>query len=145
MRARFKGPAGTGVVEINDDASVHSLFDKIRSKTGIQSFTIKYGLPMAMKTLDSSHLHQNARALGLHGGTLTIVPNEGRPVSPISKVPISPAAKQQTHGLPRQPRTQPDEQPEDINIPWPEREGTLCEYPTLGTVAIVPLFTNSST
>lgn len=139
MRARYKGPAGTGVVEVNDDASVQSLLDEIRSKTGIERFSIKYGPPMAMKTLDQCHLNQTAKALGLHGETLTIVPDEARSVSPISAGPeIALPNQQQTRDSQQQPRLQLDEQPEDINVPWPEREGTLCERRTLRTLPIAP-------
>lgn len=142
MRARYKGPAGTGVVEVNDDASVQSLLDVIRSETGIQCFSIKYGPPMAMKTLDYSDLNQTARTLGLHGETLTIVPDQERSVSPIPTAPkISLSSQQQNQDSQRQSRMQSGEQPEDINVPWAEREGTLCKRKTLGMLPLSPPLT----
>ena len=142
MRARYKGPAGTGVVEVNDDASVQSLLDVIRSETGIKCFSIKYGPPMAMKTLDRSNLNQTARTLGLHGETLTIVPDQERSVSLIPAAPeIRLSSQQQNQDSQRQSRMQSVEQPEDTNVPWPEREGTLCKRRTLGTLPLSPSLT----
>lgn len=124
MRARYKGPAGTGVIEIGDDATVKALFDDLRSKTGIGSFTLKYGPPMAMKTLDLGQANEIARSLGLHGETLTIVPEEARPVSPQNS--------STSQNRPPQPTPKSNDGPEEANVPWPEREGTLCEQnPTL--------------
>lgn len=121
MRARYKGPSGTGIIEVADDATVQTVFNELTAKTGIAAFTLKYGPPMAMKTLDSSRQAEIARTLGLHGETLTIVPEEQRELSPV------PVVQSQEKPRGRQPRTQSNENPEDINVPWPEREGTLCE------------------
>ncbi|KAF5677279.1 cysteine protease [Fusarium heterosporum] len=120
MRARFKGPAGTGILEIPDDATVQTLFDELRIKTGLTNFGVKYGLPMAMKTLDLSQHDQIARSLGLHGETLTIVPEDLPPV---------PAEPSQTGAAQHQTMTsraaKQRESPEDVHVPWPERGGTL--------------------
>jgi ubiquitin thioesterase OTU1 len=123
MRARYKGPAGTGILEMSDDATVQAVFDELRAKSGIASFSIKYGPPMAMKTLEPSQGDQNARSLGLHGETLTIVPEE---TPPAPEVPAQTAAAQQRTTTSRTAKK--NESPEDVNVPWPEREGTLCEY-----------------
>ena len=122
MRARYKGPAGTGILELPDDATVQAVFDEIKTKTGIASFGVKYGPPMAMKSLDASQSEQIARSLGLHGETLTIVPDESLSTSVESP---------QTGTIQRQAAAsktaKENESPEDINVPWPEREGTLCK------------------
>lgn len=128
MRARYKGPSGTGILEVADDATVGDVFEELRAKTGIAAFTLKYGPPMAMKTLNLSQKADIARSLGLHGETLTIVPDERRVPSPVpapSSTSSMPAAK---HSREQQPRTQSNENPEEVNVPWPEREGTLCEF-----------------
>lgn len=111
MRARYKGPAGTGIIEMLDSATVQDVLDELRARTGIVSFTIKYGPPMAMKTLDLGQVSETARSIGLHGETLTIVPEEA---------PLAPDTTTQA-------ASQPSESPEDINVPWPGREGTLCK------------------
>ncbi|KAF4983825.1 hypothetical protein FZEAL_862 [Fusarium zealandicum] len=120
MRARFKGPAGTGILEMPDDATVQTVFDELRAKTGIASFNIKYGPPMAMKTLEPGQGDQIARSLGLHGETLTIVPED---------TPPAPAAPAQTVAAQHQAvpsrAARKNESPEDVNVPWTEREGTL--------------------
>ncbi|KAF4993804.1 hypothetical protein FDECE_13307 [Fusarium decemcellulare] len=119
MRARFKGPAGTGILEVPDDATVQTVFDELRTKTGISSFSIRYGPPMAMKTLEASQGDQIARSLGLHGESLTIVPED---------TPPAPAAPAQTGAAQHQAMTSrapKRDDPEDVNVPWPEREGTL--------------------
>ncbi|KAH6989435.1 hypothetical protein BKA56DRAFT_575756 [Ilyonectria sp. MPI-CAGE-AT-0026] len=109
MRARYKGPAGTGIIEMPDSATVQDVLDELRARTGIVSFTIKYGPPMAMKTLDLGQVGETARSIGLHGETLTIVPEEAPPAPDTTT----------------QAASQPSEGPEDINVPWPGREGTL--------------------
>ncbi|KAL4729634.1 ubiquitin-specific protease otu1 [Fusarium chlamydosporum] len=120
MRARFKGPAGTGIVELPDDATVEALFNELRTKTGITNFGVRYGPPMAMKSLEVSQGDQNARSLGLHGETLTIVPEES------SSAPVEPV---QTGTVQHQTMTsraaKKNESPEDVNVPWSQREGTL--------------------
>ncbi|KAJ4247725.1 ubiquitin-specific protease otu1 [Fusarium torreyae] len=132
MRARFKGPAGTGILEIPDDATVQTLLDELRTKTGITSFSIKYGLPMAMKTLEASQNDQIARSLGLHGETLTIVPED---------VPPPPAEPAQTgtvqHQAMKSKAVKQNESPEDVNVPWPEREGTLRKSPKVFELSIM--------
>lgn len=121
MRARYKGPAGTGIIELGDDATVKAVFDDLRSKTGLQGFTLKYGPPMAMKTLNIGQANEVARSLGLHGETLTIVPDEARPTPP------PPQTSSTSQIRPSQPAPKPNDGPEEANIPWAERDGTLCE------------------
>jgi ubiquitin thioesterase OTU1 len=119
MRARYKAPSGTGIIELPDDATLDTLLGELRTKSGISSFTIKYGPPMAMKSLDLSQRDQTAKSLGLHGETLTIVPDEARPVSPLPQDKTSETVAQ------RQPEEPSKKGPEDVHIPWPDREGTL--------------------
>lgn len=121
MRARYKGPAGTGILEIPDDATVKVLFDELRAKTGITTFGIKYGPPMAMKTLEASKSDQFARSLGLHGETLTIVPEDVPPPAP--PAPLQTGTAQHQAMTSRAAKL--NESPEDVNVPWPEQGGTL--------------------
>lgn len=125
MKARFKGPSGTGVVDLGDDATVKNVLDEISSKTGIGEFSVKYGPPMAMKTISSSDHKTLARSLGLHGETLTIVPEEARPISPLR--PASSVNQDQTaqSNASQQIQDVSSNTPEDISVPWPQREGTL--------------------
>jgi ubiquitin thioesterase OTU1 len=120
MRSRYKGPSGTGTIELPDDATVEAVFNELRAKTGIDTFVLRYGPPMAMKSLDLSQKHENARSVGLHGETLTIVPDEARPITPPPKTALLTDQDAQ-----RQPERASAKSPEDIHIPWPEREGTL--------------------
>lgn len=125
MKARFKGPSGTGVIELEDNASVDALCKRLIDQTGIQEFSIKYGPPMAMRNLDMAS-SESVKSLGLHGETLTIVPEE----SSSGTATAAPARHtgsrlEQSTGQQRQAKSQQD--PEDIVVPWPEREGTLRE------------------
>ncbi|RGP71826.1 ubiquitin thioesterase otu1 [Fusarium longipes] len=120
MRARFKGPAGTGILDLSDDATVQVLFDEIRTKTGISKFSVRYGPPMAMKSLEGIQGDQNARSLGLHGETLTIVPEESPP-APTEDVQTGTIQ----HQVMASGAVNRNESPEDVNVPWPQREGTL--------------------
>lgn len=119
MRARYKSPSGTGTIELADDVTLEGLLIELKIRTGVESFTVKYGPPMAMKTLDLSRRMETARSLGLHGETLTIVPDEMRAVTPPAAAPQNDNAQISQTAL--------QDNPEDINIPWPERDGTLCE------------------
>ncbi|UNI17313.1 ubiquitin-specific protease otu1 [Purpureocillium takamizusanense] len=122
MRTRFKTASGTGIIEIDDDATVDALFDEIKARTGINRFVVKYGPPMAMKTLDLSHAHEAASSLGLHGETLTVVTDESNSTDPEGtiKASMSPREKFESRPFPTD-----NEPAEDIVVPWPEREGTL--------------------
>jgi ubiquitin thioesterase OTU1 len=113
MKARYKGPAGTGIIELTDSATVGDLLSELRTLTGIASFTIKYGPPMAMKNLDLGLIGETARSAGLHGETLTIVPAE-EPPTPVKTEAAKSSANRSS-----------DNDPGDINVPWREREGTL--------------------
>ncbi|KAF4512150.1 hypothetical protein G6O67_001326 [Ophiocordyceps sinensis] len=114
MRARFKGPLGTGLLDVDDNSTVEVIFDEIKAKVGIDHFAIKYGPPMAMKTLNRSHRHQLAKSLGLNGETLTIVPNEPRSLPSA----CSPGGQNIS-------RSRPHESPDNMTVPWLERDGTL--------------------
>ena len=126
MRARYKGPSGTGIVEVADDATVRDLFDDLCQRTGIQKFTLKYGPPMAMKTLSLDMGNELARSLGLHGETLTIVPEAARQTSPAGDAPDKNEALASDQSMLQQPQARINEDPADITIPWAEREGTIC-------------------
>ncbi|KAH6668674.1 OTU-like cysteine protease [Plectosphaerella plurivora] len=126
MRARYKGPAGTGVLSLEDDATVGQLFDLIKDQSGISSFTLKYGWPL--KTLDLGQKGEIAKSLGLNGETFTIVPDESSlpPPAPAPALAASsssapPAASSSMWGDP----SPPTRGPESVSLPWPQRNGTL--------------------
>ena len=123
MKTRYKSPGGTGVLELSDEVTVQALFEEIRRKTGIRDFIVKYGPPMAMQTLDFSQRDAIAKSLGLHGETLTVVPNEAL----IDESPQT--ASQVRHPGPRDSnQVHPNTDPQDIVVPWPQREGTLRRF-----------------
>ncbi|KAK0384214.1 hypothetical protein NLU13_8302 [Sarocladium strictum] len=119
MRARYKSPNGTGIIDLADDVTLQGVLDELRRCTGLGRFTIKFGPPMAMRTLDLTRHSETAKSLGLHGETLTIVPDEPRPLTP----PSAGAPAAPSHAGEGPAATQ--ENPEDMNVPWPERDGTL--------------------
>jgi ubiquitin thioesterase OTU1 len=88
------------------------VFDALKARTRIENFTIKYGPPTGMQTISLEQGELEAKILGLHGETLTIVPNE-------STDHVSPFSSGQTHdrGI--------KSESGDVTIPWPEREGSL--------------------
>jgi len=125
MRARYKGPSGTGIVDLSDEATVKDVFDVLRERAGVQSFTVKYGPPMSMKTISPPELHLSARSLGLHGETLTIVPEQPRPVTPPLIASEPEHGYRNQHSAQQRAQVGSDNTVEDITIPWPEREGTI--------------------
>ncbi|KAI9897098.1 hypothetical protein N3K66_008120 [Trichothecium roseum] len=125
MRARFRGPSGSGIVEFNDDATVANVFDKIREQTGIDHFSVKYGQPTSMETLGAGDANKGVKSLKLHGETLIVVPEE-QTRDHITPDPMSQKEPRGgAEGLGQNVKSRASENPEDINIPWPEREGTL--------------------
>ncbi|EQB57920.1 OTU-like cysteine protease [Colletotrichum gloeosporioides Cg-14] len=122
MRARYRGPEGSGVVSLGDDATVGQLFDEIKKSTGIADFALKYGYPLQTLTLEQKDV--NAKDLGLNGQSFTIEPAQPRVITP------PPPVTRPSEGrapLSKEPRldSSGDPTPSDISIPWPERESTL--------------------
>ncbi len=113
MRARYKWPDGTGIITLGDDATLGDVVKELTSKTLLTNFGIKFGPPTAMKALDMSRTDQSAKKLGLHGETLTIVPNEAQPSPSTSEDLPEPHGGQKAR-------------PQDVNVPWGVRDGTLC-------------------
>ncbi|KAK5993140.1 Ubiquitin thioesterase OTU1-like protein [Cladobotryum mycophilum] len=134
MRARYKSPTGTGILEVVDNATVETLFDEMRKQTGIYSFTLRYGSPLAMKSITYRQKDETVKSLGLHGETLTIVPDEQRPLSPMEQPGIQNSSSS---------RAVRSDKPEDITVPWPEREGTVCKLKAHGTLLRVMPSDNS--
>ncbi|OHE98528.1 OTU-like cysteine protease [Colletotrichum orchidophilum] len=129
MRARYKGPGGTGVVSLEDTATVQDLFNEIKDKTGIAEFSLKYGWPLQTLTLEQKDA--NAKDLGLNGQSFSIEPAQHRAITP---PPVAPAARAPEASGPasKKPRfdSDADPTPSEISIPWPERESTLRESAT---------------
>ncbi|OAQ79096.1 Ovarian tumor, otubain [Purpureocillium lilacinum] len=131
MRTRFKSPSGTGILELDDDATVEALLDEIKARTGIRRFIVKYGPPMAMKTLGPSYAHEAARSFGLHGETLTVVPDESNDTPPESTTGARDLPRDKVGNRPSAQNDSAD----DMVVPWPEREGTLdnsCLFTAFG-------------
>ncbi|KAK2612238.1 ubiquitin-specific protease otu1 [Conoideocrella luteorostrata] len=122
MRARYKGPSGTGIIEIDDDATIQLVFEALGSKSLIEHFTIKYGPPTAMRTIDLSMGDLAAKSFALHGETLTIVPSKKKVDSPEPERCDSSPSRDG-----KQPRgaLRTGIAPDDIVVPWPERKGSL--------------------
>lgn len=116
MKARYNSREGNGIITMPDSATVGDLLVELRSKTGMANFTVLYGPPMARKNLDLALLDNTARSVGLHGETLTIVTVEAPPSPPAPTTPQAPRP---------QVKLVDDDDPEDISVPWREREGTL--------------------
>ncbi|KAM3485301.1 hypothetical protein MY3957_009981 [Beauveria namnaoensis] len=118
MKVRYKWPGGTGIITLGDDATLGDVVQELASKTSLSNFSIKFGQPTAMKTLDMSDLDQLAKKLRLHGETLTIVPHEAR----------SSPTKQfagETGILEPEIHRRQTMVPQDVHVPWEVRDGTL--------------------
>lgn len=117
MKARYKWPGGTGIITLSDDASLEEVVAELKTKTLMQTFGIRYGPPIAMKAVDMTDLSKSAKLLGLHGETLTIVPNEADLLSTAESAKNLHAERSR----PRKPESS------EVNVPWPKRDGTLCK------------------
>ncbi|KDN65099.1 putative OTU-like cysteine protease [Colletotrichum sublineola] len=132
MRARFKGPGGTGVVALDDTATVGDLFTEIKDKTGIADFSLKYGWPLQTLTLE--HKDANAKDLGLNGQSFSIEPAQPRAFTPPPAAPLAAARGPEADvSAVNKARlySDADATPSEISIPWPERESTLRKSPFL--------------
>ncbi|KAL0936709.1 ubiquitin thioesterase otu1 [Colletotrichum truncatum] len=125
MRARYKGPGGTGVVSLGDDATVGQLFDEIKTQTGINDFTLKFGWPL--QTLSLEQKDANAKELGLNGQSFTIEPAPSQRQTPATSAASQTRPSDASVPISKKPRldSASDPSPSDISIPWPERESTL--------------------
>lgn len=107
---------------MKDDATVEDVYKAIESGTSIDHFTIRYGPPSAMKTIQKDQLNALAVSLGLHGQTLTIVPLETESTFVPGLVPKPSFADGEVH-VPGNITS--DSDPGDVLVSWPEREGVL--------------------
>ena len=129
MRIRYKAPDTTGILELQDDATLRDLFYELEKATGLRHFTIKYGPPMAMHQLDVEDCDPSAECIGLHGQSLTIVPRDHHTAKgetgDLTKQIVS--QQYQTDG---NAASREAADAGSVSVAWPEREGTLCEYCT---------------
>lgn len=125
MKTRYKSPNGNGVLELPDDVTVQALFEEITKKTSIVDFILKYGPPMAMRTLDLSQKDAIAKSIGLHGETITVVPNESEVGEPVA------SSRARESGAEDYTSVQRTSDPQEIVVPWPQREGTLRKLQAL--------------
>ena len=127
IKARFRGPNGSGILELPDSATVQDIFDELRTRTGLSMFTIKYGSPMVMRSLDFSKKNEKALSCGIQGETLTLVPEEEQLSQPTHYTQRAVETSRFSGSSQDTPLRRIREDPEDINIPWPEREGLLSK------------------
>lgn len=117
---------GTGIIELDDDATVQTIFDAIKTKTLIENFAIKYGPPIAIQTLSLDQRELSAKSLGIHGETLTIVPKEAKSsLSATDDTTSAPDYQKEARA-----GRSPENKSGDVIVPWPEREGSLCKCQT---------------
>ncbi len=122
MRLKYKSPRGTGLIEVDDDATLGTVYGILQAKTGIGTFSLKVGPPMAMKTIDLSQKSMPAKSLSLNRETITIVPEDPRSDAPLTTATMGTRPQEIVGHGPNRPAGDINE----INTPWPERDGTLC-------------------
>ncbi|KAI1207758.1 OTU-domain-containing protein [Annulohypoxylon truncatum] len=74
MKIRYRAPSGPGALELDDDATVNQLLEALKSSTGLDDLTVKYGWPP--KALSTDEGGVSLQSLGLHREMLTIAPLE---------------------------------------------------------------------
>jgi hypothetical protein len=131
MRIRYRAPAGPGTLTLPDSTTVADVYAQVAAETGLKGFALRYGWPT--QALDASLGTSPAADFGLNGETLTVVPEEAAPApapapasardaAAVAAPTRNPAPAPAAANAPLLPSTRA---PEDITIPWPEREGTL--------------------
>ncbi|KAI0879835.1 OTU-domain-containing protein [Annulohypoxylon maeteangense] len=80
MKVRYRTPSGPGSLELDDDANVIQLLEALKSTTGLENFSVKYGWPP--KALGTDESDVTVQSLGLHREVLTIAPLEKASAAP---------------------------------------------------------------
>ncbi len=93
VQVRLRTPAGQTRLELEDTATYAHFLELVREKTGLKSFTLKYGYPLKDLKPSPDQLHSTVKQLKLHGETIVVAPVElAVPVpAPQPATPIEPA------------------------------------------------------
>lgn len=139
IRVRVRGPNGVTSIQAEDDWKLEQLIELIKEKTGVASFSLKYGWPLkAMETDDAKH--QTLAGFKLNGETLVVEPLEApsaafedtaAPPAPSkgagSAISVAPGATAAALRSPLAPRRLGNKNLDDVMVEWPERDGMLRE------------------
>ena len=115
VKVRLRGPAGQAQIELEDTASYARLLELVQEKTGLKSFSLKYGYPLRDLKPTPEELDLTVRDLKLHGETIVVAPLESAAPAP----PPPPAAAPVPEFVPK------GVEPDETVVRWPDRGGFM--------------------
>ncbi|KAL1844667.1 hypothetical protein VTK73DRAFT_2067 [Phialemonium thermophilum] len=118
---RLRAPNGMSRLDVEETATLADLVRLVREKTGVATFSLKYGWPLQPLDLgDEDALRIPVGDLNLRGETLVVVPLDGAPEAAAPAPSVAEAeARQPERFEPK--RVEPDE----TVVEWPERGGFM--------------------
>lgn len=126
MRMRVRGPSGQSTMTLDDSASISDLREQIAEKTGLTSFSVKYGYP-DLKPLDLDRFQPDQKVsdtgVNLNGEQLIVAVRDS--AAPLDEPAFSQSAPQQPSQYPSlsKPTEKPSDDPPEIASP--EHQGTF--------------------
>ena len=121
VQISLRAPNGQSRIHIDDESTLQDLIEIIAEKTGLKSFTLKYGYPPKDLDITPPALERGIQNLKLRGETIVVVPLETRPASPVSQPAPKPSIPQPQAFVPK------SVEPDETSVEWPERGGHLGE------------------
>ena len=119
---RLRGPNGLARLDADQDTQLAQLVDLIKEKSGVKTFSLKYGWPLADLDLSPASLHRTVEELKLRGETIVVVPLEN--TNDTSTVASSQPSASDSAAAEAQELFQPKPmEPDETVISWPERGG----------------------
>ena len=131
IKVRYKSPKRNGVMTFDRTATVENLVLQISFEMGTEDFDVRYGWPP--KAMDLKAKDVSLSSLNMHGETLTIImdrPDAAEPPSELAKKKAEDEESAQRERTKKIEITRKKkEDPGDVVIPWPDREGALGKLP----------------
>ncbi|KAI5307663.1 ubiquitin-specific protease otu1, partial [Ascosphaera atra] len=125
MRLRIRGPSGQATVTLDNTSPIESLKAHITEKTGLSSYTVKYGYPPKPLDLTTVSPSDPVSSIGIADGEqLTVAASETPPQQPLSSQhAAAPSVAAEPAAPPRQ--KQKDVSADPPEVPSEEHAGTV--------------------
>lgn len=115
----LRTPTGQSRIQLDEKSTLQDLVEHIKSKTGLNDFSLKYGFPPKALDVSPPLLHTSVNDLKLRGETILVTPVE-------SALPTAAQQAPSTEPKPK-PFTPKGIEPDETSLEWSERGGHLGE------------------
>jgi ubiquitin thioesterase OTU1 len=121
VQIRLRGPNGQVRLDVEEQTTLRDLVELIKEKTEVNSFSLKYGYPLAELKTDPGALSLTVGELKLRGETIVVVPHE----SATAEATAQGAQKSADVQSVPKPFTAKGMEPDETVVEWPKRGGYL--------------------